>query len=144
MKVIAQTSKTVTVAILVLLIPTFSRAFVSPSPLTIAWVVIGLGILWRIAQIKVAVSNEYVTVLNFFRTTHIPIWEVDIEVAEPEAGLLLSDGGGKFDRGGRTLYVIRRWHDSEKVHIGAAPRYGSEVERIHDDLVNEIKKRRAA
>ena len=144
MTVIARTSKTVIVALLVLLTPTFYRAALSPSVLSIAWVLMGLAILWRVSQLKLAVSPDGVTVLNFFHTNCIPIWEAEVTLAEPEAGLLLSDSGGKFDRGGRTLYVVRRWHDSERVHVGAAPRYGDEVDRIHDDLVAEIKRQRAA
>lgn len=144
MKVIAKTSKTVIVATVVLLLPTFFGALLSPSPLSIAWVVIGLVILRRIAHIKVAVSSQYITVLNFFRTTHIPIWEAEIEVGDPEGGLLLSDSGGKYDKGGRSLYIMRRCHDAERVHIGVAPRYGSEVDRIHDELISEIKKKRIA
>lgn len=144
MRIIAQTSRTVTWAILILLTPTFLRAVIDPSVWSIGWVAIGLSILSRVSQIKLAVSPEHVTVLNFFSTTHIPIWEAEVEVEDLEGGLLLSDLGGKFDRGGRQLVVVQSWPDRNRVHVGAAPRYGSEVERIHDDLVSEIERQRAA
>ena len=144
MTVIAHTSKTIIVAILVLLLPTFVRAATEPSILSISWIVIGLAIWWRVGQLKVAVSSDHVIVLNFFKTMHIPIEEAEVEVGELEAGVLLSDSGGKFDKGGRNLYVVRNGQESERVRVGVAPRFGAELTRIHHDLVAEILKRRAA
>lgn len=144
MTVIAHTSRTIIVAILVLLLPTFFRAATEPSILSISWIAIGLAIWWRVGQLKLAVTNDHVIVLNFFKTMRVPIEEADVEVGEPEAGLLLSDSGGKLDQGGRSLYVVRNGDESERIRIGVAPRYGSEVARIHHDLMAEILRRRAA
>lgn len=144
MTIIAHTSKTIVVGVLILLLPTFLRAVTEPSILSISWIAIGLAIWWRIGQLKLAVSTDHVTVLNFFKTTHIPIEEAEVMVGEPEAGLFLSDSGGKLDKGGRTLYIVHGGEESERVRVGVAPRYGEELNRIHHDLVAEILKRRAA
>ncbi|MGI9605819.1 MAG: hypothetical protein ACR2P0_06735 [Acidimicrobiales bacterium] len=129
--------------IAVLVVPTVLNAVTNPTPLAFVWVAIGVAIVWRVSRLKVGVDHDGVTVLNFFRTTKIPIWEAEPEIDDPEAGVLLSDAGGKYDQGGRTIYIRRPWHN-DRIHVGVAPRYGTEVERIHHDLLFEIKRQRAA
>ncbi len=145
MKVIARVSKFVVgVVAFLALAPTLLRAFISPNSITIGWVIIGAMIVIRVAQISVAVSPDWVIVRNFFRTTHVPVWEAEIEFGETESERgLMSDAGGKYDAGGRTLYVRRQWN-GDRLHIGVAPRFGTEPERIHDELVDAIREARAA
>lgn len=145
MKVIARVSKFVVGVVATLaLAPTLLRAIISPNSITIGWVIIGAMIVIRVAQISVAVSPDWVIVRNFFRTTHVPVWEAEVEFGETESERgLMSDAGGKFDEGGRMLYVRRQWN-GDRLHIGVAPRYGSEPTRIHDELVDAIREARAA
>ncbi len=129
----------------VLLIPTFLRAFDNPTPLSIAWVLIGICLVSRVAMMQLRVDREHVVIRNYFRTTRVPIWEAEVEVVQEEgANPFLSDAGGKVDQGGRSLCVVRMWNDHEKVGVTVAPRYGRELDRIHDELIEQIRHQRAA
>ena len=79
-----------------------------------------------------------------FQTIEIPVWEAEVELGEVEGGGMVQDFGGKFDEGGRLLYVRRQWHDGDRIHVGVAPRYGEDAIRIRTELVSEIQKARAA
>lgn len=141
--VISRASK-VFVAIVALLsaIPV-AQAFTRPSLLSVLWMAIGIGIVWRVARLRLAVTDDVVVIQNFFNKVTVPIWEAEIELADPEAGIMLSDAGGKLDEGGRTLFIRRMWHH-DRVAVGVAPRYGRELERIRNDLNTEIMRRRSS
>lgn len=145
MVVIARTSRFVVGSVAAAaLIPTVARLLTKPSLFAIVWVLLGISIVRRVAQIAVAVSPDSVIVRNFFRTTRVPVWEAQVEFGEREAATgLISDAGGRLDKGGRTLYVRRLLQD-DRLHVGVAPRYGDEPLRIHDDLVAAISEARAA
>lgn len=118
-----------------------AQAFTRPSLLSVVWMFLGIGIVWRLARLRLAVTDDVVVVQNFFEKVTIPIWEAEIEVSDPEAGIMLSDAGGKLDHGGRTLFIKRMWHH-DKIAVGVAPRFGPELERISADLQDEIANRR--
>lgn len=143
MMVVARISKFMVVCVALLMIPTVIRFVSEPSSLSALWVMIGAGIVYRVNQIAVYVNDGWVVVRNFFKTTHVPVWEAEVELGEQEGGLVVSDAGGPLDEGGHTLYIRRQWH-GDSVHVGVAPRYGKEAERIRIDLVTEIQKARAA
>ena len=144
MNVVARVSRVVVVLVAALFSPTILRAIMDPNSVTIGTVVLGAMVVIRVAQISVGVSPDWVIVRNFFRTTHVPIWEAEVELGEPEAETgLMSDAGGRLDEGGRTLYLNRPWN-GERLHIGVAPRYGTEPQRIQRELVAAIRTARAA
>lgn len=143
--IIARTSRFIVgVVAVAALLPTMARLLTQPSIYSVIWVLLGISIVRRVAQLAVAVSPDWVIIRNFFRTTHVPVWEAQVEFGEQEAATgLVSDAGGKLDEGGRTLYVRRLLH-GDRLHVGVAPRYGKEPVRIHDDLVAAISEARAA
>ena len=144
MVVVARISRTALVFTALLMSPLLLWAFYSPSVFAALRIAVGAAVLYRLASIHVRVDHDGVVVRNFFRTVRVPVWEAEVEVGDPDPGIGLSDSGGKYDRGGRTLYVVRNSETPGRIHIGAAPRYGPEVDRIHDDLTNEIWRRRVA
>jgi len=143
MKIVARTSKFFIGLVALALSPVIGRAVLHPTPFTFLWAGLAIAVVVRVAKLHVGVTKDFVRIQNFFKTTEVPIWEAEIEHGEPEPGFALSDAGGRYDEGGRMLYVVRSWHQ-DRVHIGVAPRFGDESIRIHDDLVVEIQKARAA
>jgi len=141
--VVARVSKFIVVCIALGLTPVLLRAITSPSVFSALWVLMAVAVVVRVNQIAVYVNDGWVVVRNFFKTTHVPVWEAEVELGEPEGGLTLSDAGGQYDAGGRTIYIRRQWH-GDVVHVGVAPRYGKETQRIHDELVKQIQLERAA
>ena len=126
-----------------LLLPTVVRAAINPSLVNFVWALCALPIVVRTSQLAVAVNKEWVTIRNFFSTTHVPLWEAEVEFGEVEGGGFLSDAGGKIDKEGRSLYVRRSWHEDDRVLVTVAPRYGDEQVRVHDELVEQIALHRA-
>ncbi len=143
MVVVARPSKFIVFGVAFLLVPTVVRAAMDPSLINFAWALCGLPIVIRTSLLTVAVNKDWVTVRNFLSTTHIPLWEAEVEFGEVEGGGLVSDAGGKLDAGGRTLYVRRSWHDNERVVVTIAPRYGDESQRVYDELNRQIALHRA-
>ncbi len=143
-KVIAKVSKTLVVFVALLSSLVLVGAFLTSSLLAYFWLICLVLLTIRVSQINLELSEEGVTIRNFFRTTHIPLWEAEVEVHSGEKTVLLSDSGGKLDKEGRMLYVTRTWHEGERVHVGAVPRFGHEFDRVHDELVTGIKALRAA
>lgn len=141
--VVAKISKFIVVCVALMTIPTLLRFISAPSLLSAVWFLWTSAVVYRVNQIAVYVNDGWVTIRNFAKTTHVPIWEAEVELGEKEGGLVLSDAGGRYDEGGRMLYVRRQWH-GDCVHVGVAPRYGKESIRIHDELKSEILKARAA
>jgi len=143
-KVVARASNLVVGLTAFFALPSLFALLFSPSALTLLWVVFHVLIGRRVAQISLLVSRDGVQVNNFTSSTVVPIWEAEVEVV-PQTGFnpMLSDAGGRFDREARALVIRRRWHGDPDVNVGVAPRYGSEVDRIHDDLVGAIAAQRA-
>ncbi len=141
--VVAKISKFIVACVALLMVPAILRVVVDPSMINVVWLLLSGAVVVRVNQIAVYVNDGWVIISNFFKTTHIPVWEAEVELGEPEGGLALSDAGGRYDEGGQTLYIRRQWH-GDMVHVGVAPRYGKEVTRIHDELVLEIQKARAS
>jgi len=144
MKVIARTSLFFNGLVALVASPIVLRAIMNPTRWSFLWAIMAIAVVVRVSQIRVSVGGDFVRVSNFFKTVDIPVWEAEIELGEKEGGGPMSDLGGKLDEGGRLIYVRRSWHNNERVHVGAAPRYGAEAVRIHDDLVSEIRRARAA
>ncbi len=143
MVVVARPSRFIVFGVALLLVPTVFRAALDPSMVNFAWALFGLPIVIRTSMLTVAVNKDWVTVRNFLSTTHIPLWEAEVEFGEIEGGGLVSDSGGKLDQGGRTLYVRRSWHEDSRVIVTIAPRYGDESQRVHDELSRQILLHRA-
>jgi len=135
--VIARASKFVVVVVALLLTPVFLRAVLWPSFAHAVWGSAAVAIIVRMGQVALEVNDGWVTVRNFFKTTHIPVWEAEIELGENEGGLMVSDAGGRMDSEGRMLYVRPR--NGKRIHIGVAPRYGKEAERIRTELARAIE-----
>jgi len=144
MKVIARTSRFFVGLVALVASPVVLRAIMNPTPWSALWALMAIGVVIRCSQIRVGVSKEFVRVINFSKTIEIPVWEAEIELGEKEGGGPMSDMGGRLDEGGRLIYVRRSWHDNDRIHVGAAPRYGAEAERIHNELISEIRRARAA
>ncbi len=144
MNVVARVSRLFVGLTALLASPVLSRAIMNPTPWSVLWALMAIGVVVRCAQIRVGVTNEFVRVINFSKTIDIPVWEAEIELGELEGGGPMSDAGGRLDQGGRLIYVRRSWHDNDRIHVGAAPRYGVEPERIHDELISAIRRARAA
>lgn len=143
MVVVARPSRFIVFAVAFVLLPAVVRAAVDPSLVNFAWALCGLPIVIRTSQLTVAVNKDWVTIRNFFRTTHVPLWEAEVELGEVEGGGFVSDAGGKLDQEGRSLYVRRSWKDDERVLVTVAPRYGDEQVRVHDELIEQIALHRA-
>lgn len=143
MVVVARPSRFIVFGVAFLLVPTVVRAALDPSLVNFAWALCGLPIVIRTAMLTVAVNKDWVTVRNFLSTTHIPLWEAEVEFSELEGGGLVSDAGGKIDQGGRTLFVRRSWHEDDRVVVTVAPRYGEESQRVYDELNKQIALHRA-
>ncbi len=143
MVVVARPSRFIVFGVAFLLIPTVVRAAIDPTLINFVWALAGIPIVVRTSQLAVAVNREWVTIRNFFSTTHVPLWEAEVELGEVEGGGMLSDSGGRIDNGGRSLYVRRMWHGDERVLVTVSPRYGKENQRVHDELVKQIKLHRA-
>ncbi len=143
MVVVARPSRFIIFAVALLLLPTVVRAALNPSLINFAWALCGLPIVIRTSQLTVAVNKDWVTVRNFFSTTHVPLWEAEVEFGEVEGGGFVSDLGGRLDQEGRSLYVRRSWHEDDRVLVTVAPRYGDEQIRVHDALVEQIALHRA-
>lgn len=117
----------------------------TPNALTLLWVVFHVLIGKRVAQIGLEVSREGVEVINFTGRTLVPIWEAEAEVIENLGpNPVLSDSGGKYDNQARALVIRRRWNGDPDVNVGVVPRYGNEIVRIHQELVDAIAEQRAA
>lgn len=143
MVVVARPSRFIVFAVAFLLVPTVVRAAMEPTLVNFAWALCGVPIVIRTSQLTVAVNKDWVTVRNFFSTTHVPLWEAEVELGEVEGGGFVSDSGGKIDQEGRSLYVRRSWHDNDRVLVTVAPRYGDEQVRVHDELIEQIALHRA-
>ena len=143
-RVIAKASKTIIVLVALTAIPALWTAFTRPSILAFLWLIPHVVFVARVAQLRLTVSQAGVTIRNFWATTVVPVWEAEIEVRAGEDTVLLSDAGGKLDTEGRVLYIKRPWGDNDSVHVGVAPRFGREFDRIHDELVAAIAEQRAA
>jgi len=143
MVVVARPSRFIVFGVAFLLVPTVVRAALDPSLVNLAWALCGVPVVVRTALLAVAVDKDWVVIRNFFSTTAVPLWEAEVELSEPEGGGLVSDMGGKIDRGGRSLYVKRRWHQDDKVLVTVAPRYGDETERVFNELTAQINLHRA-
>ena len=143
MVVIARPSRFIIFGVALLLVPTVVRAALDPSLVNFAWALLGLPIVIRTSMLTVAVNKDWVTIRNFLSTTHVPLWEAEVEFGEIEGGGLVSDAGGKMDQGGRSLYVRRSWHENDRVLVTIAPRYGEESLRVHDELIEQIALHRA-
>ena len=143
MVVVARPSRFIVIGVAFLLIPTVIRAALDPTLVNFAWALCGLPIVIRTSQLVVAVNKDWVLVRNFFSTRHIPLWEAEVEFGELEGGGLVSDAGGKFDQGGRSLYIRRSWHDDDRVLVSMAPRYGAGSLRVHHELTKQIAIHRA-
>lgn len=143
-QVIAKASKTIIVLTAVLAIPSLWTAVQSPSILAWIWLAGHIAIVVRVAQLRLSVSKAGVIIQNFFRTTTVPVWEAEIEVRVEKETVLLSDSGGRLDTEGRVLYIRRPWNQEAPIHVGIAPRFGREFDRIHDELVDAIATQRAA
>ena len=143
-RVIARVSNTVIGLTAIFAIPSIFALLFNPSALTLLWVVSHLLIARRVAQISLLVSREGVQVNNFTGTTLVPIWEAEVEVVD-QTGFnpMLGDAGGRLDSEARSLVIKRRWHGDPDVSVGVAPRYGPEVDRIHNELVGAIAAQRA-
>lgn len=141
--VVAKISKFIVVCVGLLMTPAVLRFAFEPSMVSGLWLVLSGAVVWRVNQIAVYVNDGWVIIRNFFRTTHVPVWEAEVELGEKEGGFAFSDAGGPYDQGGQTLYIRRQWH-GDMVHVGVAPRYGKEAVRIRLDLESEIQKARAA
>lgn len=142
--VIAKASKTIIVLTAVLAVPSLWTAVQSPSILAWIWLAAHIGIVVRVAQLRLTVSTAGVMIRNFFSTTTVPVWEAEIEVRAEKDTVLLSDSGGKLDTEGRVLYIRRPWNQNGPIHVGIAPRFGKEFDRIHDELIAAIAIQRAA
>jgi hypothetical protein len=144
-RVIATASKTIVVLAAALAIPATYTAITSPSLLAFVWLVPHIAIVLRVAKLRLSVSASGVMIRNFFSTTVVPIWEAELEIRSGEETVLLSDAGGKLDTEGRILYIKRPWNQSSSdIHVGIAPRFGNEFDRIHNELVGAIRDQRAA
>lgn len=140
---ISRVSRSFIVFVSLLAAVPIAQAFTRPSPLSFGWMLLGIGIVYRLTRLRLAVNDEFVVVQNFFEQITIPIWEAEAELAQAEASIMLADSEGGMANGGRTLFIKRMWHD-DKVAVGVAPRYGDELERIHSELSAEILRRRGA
>jgi|GEM_PF-1842525 len=145
MKVIARTSRFVTVMVAVMWSPIIFRPIFSPSLPGLAFAMLAIVVVIRVSRIRLGVHRDgFVRVQNFFRTTDVPIWEAEVEQGEPEPELGFNElRDGEEETAGRMLYIKRPWH-GDRVHVTAAPRFGEEAQRIRIDLVDEIQKVRAA
>jgi len=144
MKIIARTSRFCTGLVAVGLSPVVARPIFNPSVAGLLWAMLAIVVIVRVSSIQLAVGRDFVRIQNFFRTTDIPIWEAEVEKGEPEPELgfnRLDDD--RHDEAGRMLYIRRPWH-GDRVHVGVAPRFGVEAERIHTELNKEIALARAA
>lgn len=139
--VIAQNSKFIVCVVALLLTPVFLRAIVWPSMVAAVWGAAGVAIIVRMSQVAIEVGDGWVTIRNFFKTSHISVWEAEIELGEQEGGLMVSDAGGRMDNEGRTLYIRPR--NGRRIHVGVAPRYGKEAERIRIELARAIETARS-
>lgn len=140
---VARTTKTAIMGVALFGIPALVALVISPNILTVAAVAAHIFVTWRVAQIRVSVSQAGVIVHNFFKDTFVPLWEADLEIEDHAEVVFLSDAGGKFDTQARTLYINRPWNN-DRVNVGIAPRYGAEFDRIYTDLSSAIKLHRAA
>ena len=144
MKVIARTSHFCTGIVGFLLGPVILRPVIMPSIAGLLWATLAIGVIVRVSTIQLSVSRECVRIQNFFRTTDIPIWEAEVEQGEPEPELgYIELREGQEAQAGRMLYIRRPWH-GDRVHVLVAPRFGTEAERIHSELLAEIAEARAA
>ncbi len=143
-RVIAKASKTIIVLVALLALPSIWTAFRTLTPLAFIWAAGHVAIVVRVSKLRLTVSDAGIMIRNFFSTTTVPVWEAEIEVRAGEDSVLLSDAGGKLDTEGRVLYVKRPWNENGEVHVGIAPRFGHEFDRIHDELVSAIAAQRAA
>ncbi len=141
--VITRVSKTTVVIVALFALPATIAFFMDPSVWRAVAVVGHAAVTWRVAQIRLSVSGHGVTVRNFVSHTLVPLWEAEPELERSEDVLFLSDSGGKIDTEGRTLFINRPWNGS-RVNVGAVPRYGAEVDRVHSELQDTILEYRKA
>lgn len=144
-RVIARISPLVIGLTAIFALPSAIAFIQKPNALTLLWVVFHVLIGKRVAQIGLAVSREGVEITNFTGRTLVPIWEAEAEMIENLGpNPVLSDSGGKYDNQARALVIRRRWNGDPDVNVGVVPRYGNEIVRIHQELVDAIAEQRAA
>jgi len=89
--VVAKISKFIVVCVGLLMTPVVLRAIFEPSAVTALWVVLAGAVVWRVNQIAVYVNDGWVTISNFFKTTHIPVWEAEVELGGDSSNLPLDE-----------------------------------------------------